>query len=475
MKVGRGLVDRGKQVPEPRVHHLRVGFKFSLGLHQNESTSRDSKVLVDSPTMAVVRPFKGLRYTEKAGPLDLLVAPPYDVISPAEREQFASRNPHNVVYLTLPESQPDDRSKFVKYARSAAALSEWRREGVLEPEAKPAFYRYVQTFHIPRVPETFTRTSMIALIKTEPYDKGVVLPHEQTFPKHKEDRMRILEATRAHLECIFGLYEDPNGEVLRTLDDAAADGAVVLRSDEGVDHRLEPITDAATCEKLAGLIADKKVWIADGHHRYETACAFRAALGERDGLVPEDFMMMALSSMSDPGLVLLPTHRVVSKLPYDKGELLRRLGEHFKVEEHHTSRLMDLIEDKAAKGVRAFGMAIGGGVGYVLTAYNQQDIHDLVGDVGTDELKSLDVTVLHRVILEKILGIEGLDQISYTRDPYEAIANVEEGDAVSFLMNPPTVDDMRTIALGGELMPQKSTYYYPKILSGLVLWSLNDF
>jgi len=422
--------------------------------------------------MATIRPFRGLRYTDAAGRLDLLVAPPYDVLSPAERDEYAAHSSYNIVHLTLPESNEDDRSKFVKYARSAATLSEWRREGVLAPEAQPAFYRYTQSFSLRGVPENFVRTSFIALLKTEPYDKGVVLPHEQTFPKHKEDRMRILEATRAHLECIFGLYEDPNGEVLNALKSAESGAPVEVRSEDLVQQRLEPITDPAACQQLADLLADKKVWIADGHHRYETAVAFRAAQGEKSEIIPEDFMMMAFSSMSDPGLVLLPTHRILGQVPFERPTMLALLEQHFHLAETHPSRLMELIQQQSGT---AFGLALEGGVGYLLTPRDMDNLRTLEGDTGSDALKALDVSILHRVIFEKILGMQGTDNISYTRDPYEAVASVNEGSAAAFLMNPPSIDDMRVIANGGELMPQKSTYYFPKILSGLVLWSLNDF
>jgi len=422
--------------------------------------------------MATIRPFRGLRYTDAAGRLDLLVAPPYDVLSPAERDEYAAHSSYNIVHLTLPESNEDDRSKFVKYARSAATLSEWRREGVLAPEAQPAFYRYTQSFSLRGVPENFVRTSFIALLKTEPYDKGVVLPHEQTFPKHKEDRMRILEATRAHLECIFGLYEDPNGEVLNALKSAESGAPVEVRSEDLVQQRLEPITDPAACQQLADLLADKKVWIADGHHRYETAVAFRAAQGEKSEIIPEDFMMMAFSSMSDPGLVLLPTHRILGQVPFERPTMLALLEQHFHLAETHPSRLMELIQQQSGT---AFGLALEGGVGYLLTPRDMDNLRTLEGDTGSDALKALDVSILHRVIFEKILGMQGTDNISYTRDPYEAVASVNEGSAAAFLMNPPSIDDMRVIANGGELMPQKSTYYFPKILSGLVLWCLNDF
>jgi uncharacterized protein (DUF1015 family) len=423
--------------------------------------------------MAEIQPFRGLRFSADAGSLERLIAPPYDVINENQRASFAGQSPHNVVHLTLPEQKEDDRSKFVKYARSAALLAEWRNEKALVPESEPAFYRYTQTFRIPYLsPEPFSRTSLIALIKTEPYEKGVVLPHEQTFPKHKEDRLRILEATRAHLECIFGLFEDPDGSIHQALGSAPAKAKLSVNTEDGVEQVLEPVTDRHVIESLQSLLQDKKIWIADGHHRYETACNFRAAIGEREGRVAEDYLMIALASMSDPGLVLLPTHRVVSSLPYGTEEVISRLEGVFDLQAMHATRVWDALRKE--KG-QVFGLIAPGGLGFLLRAHDQSTVKNLVGDDGSEALLALDVSVLHRVILETILEVKGLGDIQYTRDAGEAEAWVDSGAAVGFLMNPPTVDDMRTIALAGEKMPQKSTYYYPKIYSGLVLWSLNDF
>jgi uncharacterized protein (DUF1015 family) len=424
--------------------------------------------------MAEIRAFRGLRFSEAAGSLEGLVAPPYDVLSKQERDEYGEKSPHNIVHLTLPEAHPDDRSKYVKYARSAARLAEWRREGALTPEAAPSLYRYTQSFTVPGMGEAFSRTAVIALIKVEPYENGVVLPHEQTFPKHKEDRMRILEATRAHLECIFGLYEDPDGAVLREVQEARPGERVEVDA-ENVHHALEPISDPEAVGRIAALMADKKVWIADGHHRYETAVAFRQNLGPRDGPIAEDFMMMALSSMSDPGLVLLPTHRILSELPLGLEESIAALERDFDLRETHSSRLMLEIEENARHGRRAFGVVLAGPRAFVATPKDDAALLGAMGDEGSEALRALDVSVLHRGILERTLAVRGLDSIAYTRSWQEAVRAVEQGSAGCFLMNPPSVEDMKQIALGGEKMPQKSTYYFPKILSGLVLWSLNDF
>jgi uncharacterized protein (DUF1015 family) len=286
--------------------------------------------------------------------------------------------------------------------------------------------------------------------------------------------LRILEATRAHLECIFGLYEDPDGTVLDAISRAPV-GSTVSAEADGIEHVLEPIVDADVLNTVTTLLQDKKVWIADGHHRYETALAFREALGERDGPVPEDYMMMALSSMSDPGLVLLPTHRIVSNLKLSREQVLGKLGEVFDIHETHSTRAYELLLQAGAEGRRAFAVCFEGGLGYYLTPKDDAALVGMVDTDGTEDLKSLDVTLLHRVVFEKLLGIKGLDDVSYTRDHVEAMRLADMGNGVAFMMNPPSVDDMKHIALGGEKMPQKSTFYFPKLASGLVLWSLNDF
>lgn len=421
--------------------------------------------------MATIRPFRGLRFT--SADLASRVAPPYDVISPAMREELAARSANNIVHLTLPVQNDDDRSKFVKYARSASTLQHWVDSGVMKPEDTPAFYRYVQTFRTP-YGDSFTRTALIALIKVEPYENGVVLPHEQTFPKHKEDRLRILEATRSHLECIFGLFEDPGQHIFRAIDGAAAASTHQVTTADGIVHSLEVISDPETLENLVRLMADRKIWIADGHHRYETALAFRGMSGERDGEIPEDFMMMALSSMEDPGLVLLPTHRILKRAPAGKMEDLLQ-SPYWQIEHAANSDLWNLLCEASNADQRAFGVALPGGAGLVLRVTDLAGLAASIHSDASDALKRLDVTLLHDVIFAQNLGLTGHDFFDYTRDPQEAIDAVLDGAPASFLMNPPTVEDMREIALGGEKMPQKSTYYFPKIESGLVLWRLGDF
>lgn len=426
--------------------------------------------------MATIRPFRGLRFTPAAGRLEALVAPPYDVITPEEREALGAQSEHNVTWLTLPEQLPDDRSKFVKYGRSASRLAEWRREGALQPEPTPTFYRYSQTFNNPVTGQQHTRSALVCLLKLEPYEKGIVLPHEQTFPKHKEDRLRLLEATRAQLESIFGLYQDELARVEHAISRAHFDEAVSVTTDDGIQHRLDVCTHPEDVASIAAAMERERVWIADGHHRYETALAFREAAGPHDGLIAEDFMLISLSSMSDPGLVLLPTHRIITRWNIPFAQVENRLQRYFNVRKVANDDLPEAVMSAAASDCRAFGIALPGNIGFFATLASPRDALSLSDALGSDRLKMLDVSILHDVLLKRAFEIEGLERIEYTRNAAEALARVKEStDVAAVITNPPSVEDMRLIAEAGEKMPQKSTYYYPKLLSGLVMWSLSDF
>lgn len=424
--------------------------------------------------MAQIRPFRAQRFSSEAGRLEDLVAPPYDVISPEQREALAAKNEHNTVLLTLPESHPDDRSKFVKYGRSSSRLAQWAEEGVLKVDDSPCFYRYRQSFVNPTTGANHTRESLICLLKLEPYEKGVVLPHEQTFPKHKEDRLRLLEATRTHLECIYGLYEDPSAAAAKSIGSAGFEKVAEVVTEDGICHELARCCDAKANAAISDAFTNEKIWIADGHHRYETALNFRESVGQKGGQCAEDYILIALSSMSDPGLILLPTHRILSGAQ-DVSAAQENLSSLFSFEDVPNSSLMSEIEKRGSAGNRVFGIASRGG-GKLATLRDPHRAAELIKSDGSELLKTLDVTVLHEIILPMGFGVKGTDRIEYTRDAGQAAERAEsDSQTVAFLMNPPSVEDMRLIALGGEKMPQKSTYYYPKLLSGLVFWPMSEF
>ena len=357
--------------------------------------------------MAEVKPFRAVRYGERAGPLETLVAPPYDVISPAAREELAARNPHNVVHLTL---SPDE-------AEAGRTWRAWRADGTLVDEAEPGFWWLSQDYVGPDGVAR-TREGLVAALRLEPYENRVVLPHERTHRGPKEGRLRLLRETQAQLEPLFFLYEGaaparrPDREP-----DLEVEGARLWRLPEG---------------GLAEAFADRQLLIADGHHRYETALAYH----EETGTPESAYVLAVLVSLDDPGLMIFPTHRLFEREPSERlpAEPLPEPGAALEALEHAPS-------DRAAAVVY------------------RGDGAELAVD-GAE----LDVQLVDRL---------GHDGISYTPDWQEAVRAVNEGDAaVAVLMRPTRIEDVFAVAQRGETMPQKSTYFYPKLVSGLLFLGL---
>jgi uncharacterized protein (DUF1015 family) len=358
--------------------------------------------------MAEIKPFRALRYdTGRAGSLEDLVAPPYDVIGPAEREQYLARSPYNVVHLTLPESEE----------QAGRDLRSWRANGVLATE-EPASWALSQDYVGPDGIAR-TRTGVVVSLKIEPYENGTVLPHERTHRGPKEGRLRLLRATQTQLEPIFLLYE---GQAPFTIPDREAELEV-----EGA--RLWRLDD----DGIPEVFADRRLLIADGHHRYETALAYHEELGtEASG-----YMMVVLASLEDPGLTIFPTHRVFREPP---PELLE--GEKRDDPESALHELEGLERGRAAVVV-----------------------YDGSTELAVDGAGELDVQLVDRL---------GHDGLSYTADWREAVRAVDEGAAaVAVLMRPTRIEDVFDVAARGETMPQKSTYFYPKLVSGLLFHPLD--
>jgi uncharacterized protein (DUF1015 family) len=394
--------------------------------------------------MAVVTPLPGLRYDPaRVAELRDVIAPPYDVISPAQQEALYARSPYNVVRLILAR-EPD------RAATAAHTLRAWIREGVLRRDDPPGFYRYAQTYAL-RDGTTWTREGVLCRLRLEDFASGVVRPHERTLPGPKKDRLAVLRATGAHLSPIFGLHGGrPLAEILGAAD--AVPPEVAITDDGGDRHRLWRITDAAAIARVAAALAPEAVIIADGHHRYETALAYR---DERGGAGASGSVLAFLCSMQEPGLVILPTHRLVrGPLPLATDALLARLGEHFTVGARPGSRRgageIDLL--LADRSLR-------------LTA--RPEARAALGAL-PPALQRLDVALLHRAILEPVLRVE-VDALAFTHDDEEAAAEVAAGRAAAaFCLNAPSLAEVRAVCLAGELMPEKSTYFSPKLASGLV-------
>ena len=428
--------------------------------------------------MAEIAAFRGILYDPKrAGAPETLLAPPYDVISPEERERLAALSPHNSVRLILPKDAQGGDSDG-KYAEAARLLAAWTHEGVLQRDAQPALYRYHQLFS--GEGKSYVRKGFICRIRLHRFDEGVILPHERTLAGPKADRLKLKRATRCHLSQVFGLYSDPlrrSDQPFETLEREAP--ALEATTSDGVTQRLWRLTDAAALGEVIRLVAEQKVYIADGHHRYETMLALREEL-RKETHSPRssiEYGTIFLCNMDDPGLVVFPTHRVVHGLSgFDLPSVMEQAKAFFTVTPMHvgpTEQVRSELARRAADGP-TFGVAKGSAL-YVLTLRKDVDLLRVPSLSGPAVLRELDVTVLHALVIEGLLGIDRAAQekqtnLRYVKDTSLALKQALDPavDAV-FVMNPTKVSQVKAVADAGEVMPQKSTFFYPKIASGLVL------
>jgi uncharacterized protein (DUF1015 family) len=428
--------------------------------------------------MAEIAAFRGILYdTQKAGAPDKLLAPPYDVISPAERDKLAALDPHNCVRLILPKDAQGGDSDG-KYEHAAADLKAWLAEGVMRRDDAPALYRYHQTFTAEG--RTTTRKGFICRIRLHRFDEGVVLPHERTLAGPKADRLKLKRATRCHLSQVFGLYSDP-ARASDTPFEAVERERPVLEgtTTDGVTQRLWRLTDAAAVARVQQLLADKKVYIADGHHRYETMLALREEL-RKETKSPRssiEYGTIFLANMDDPGLLVFPTHRVVHGLPaFDRAAVLEKARQFFAVEETAAGDAPAVRRVLAEKSRTSptFAIATGDKLAY-LTLRKDVDLERVPSLKGPAVVRTLDVTLLHALMIEQILGIDRAAQekqtnLRYVKDTQAALDEARAaGVQAVFVMNPTRVEQVKAVADAGEVMPQKSTFFYPKLASGLVL------
>jgi len=429
--------------------------------------------------MVMLRPFRPLRYNAQAvGNLAAVVAPPYDVISDAYRDTLYARSAHNVVRLIL--NRDADR-----YAAAAALLHEWRKSGVLLQDAQPALCYYVEDFTLPDGAAR-QRAGIIAAVRLESFDSGDIRPHERTFARAKADRMSLLQACRTNLSPIFGLYADQHAALAPARHAAASRPADIdLRDDSGERHRLWLLTDPTDIAAIREALAAESVVIADGHHRYETALAYRdyrradrTAPDADDAEAPYNFILMYLTSMSDPGLVILPTHRVlVAGLQGEPAKLAERLRRLFRLTPFAASAR---AEFKAAlrRSSGHFGVAVAGSEQLFLAHLDDVAGAEAYLSQLAAEVRRLDVAVLDRVILRGLLEIDCTQaaqagRLTYTHDDDSALDAVQHGAQAAFLINPPRMEDVVAVCAAGETMPEKSTYFFPKLLTGLVFHPLD--
>jgi len=393
--------------------------------------------------MAVVRPLAGLRYDPaRAGDVGQLLAPPYDVITAAEQAELYARSPYNVIRLILPREAE-------RGAAAARTLREWIAAGILAPDPEPALYLYTQQFSLPDG-STRRRDGLLCRLRLEDFSSGVVRPHERTLPGPKADRLALLRATGANLSAIFGLYARP-GEPVRELLAGAQLGTPLV--DVSGWHQLRRVTDASAIARVEAALADQTIIIADGHHRYETALAYRE---EQRGNEAAAYILAYLANMEEEGVVILPTHRLVrGPLGLGAVALAARLGESFAVEPVDERRRRAAGEIDCVLPDRRLRLRPGPAA--------RERLRDL-----PPVRRGLAVELLQRAILEPILGV-GPEDLEFTHDDEEAVAAVAAGRAAAaFLLNPPSMAEVREVCLADEVMPEKSTYFYPKLATGLV-------
>lgn len=433
--------------------------------------------------MAEIRAFRGFRYDlGRVGALADVIAPPYDVIDAGLQQQLYDRSPHNVIRLILDKETPTDTETNNRYTRSAACLRNWTQDGVLLQDSARSLYVYHQEFEVEG--KRFTRKGFLARVRLEPFGTGRIYPHEETLSGPKADRLKLFRSTGMNLSPVFGLFPDEQ-DVVQTALDTAVGRALPLEATDhlGVVSRVWPVTDQQTVSAVTGAMGPKPVFIADGHHRYETGLRYleeRRAAGEAaDDEAAPNFILMMLVSMNDPGLLILPTHRLISGLPAVTGAQLKTLlGDHFQVEtigagDKGARDAWELIEADGGQEVLGFG-TVADDSWHIARLVSKPWMTALAPD-HSPAWRGLAVSILHVMVLDQLIakGLNATPQCRYVHLLREATDAVKAKECqLAALVPPATMDHVEKIAGNLEKMPPKSTYFYPKLLSGLVFNSL---
>ncbi|MBV9074937.1 MAG: DUF1015 domain-containing protein, partial [Acidobacteria bacterium] len=411
-----------------------------------------------------------------------VVTQPYDKISPQMQDSYYKSNPYNLVRIILGRPQGEETENNNRYSQAADHFRTWRREGILSQDSTPSLYAYSQRFSVPGTLNEVERKGFIALGRLHEYSEGIVFRHEQTLAKPKSDRLKLLRATHAHFGQIFMLYSDPAQTIDSLLFDQDHHEWQEVSDEYGVLHRVRRITESSILNIVSAEMADRKLIIADGHHRYETALTFRS---EAQACSNEAFkqnatrVMMTFVNMDSPGLTILPTHRVVFGLPnFDVESFLRKSKDLYEVEELKKTGESEVMKRLAESGKNATSFAVVTKKGvFLFRSKAGSDAH--IGKEFSSRQRKLDVVNLHSLLLERVLGISreqviNQEHIRYARSVSEVLASVKDDPSVNvaFLMNAVSIEQVREIAFSGEVLPQKSTDFYPKLLSGLTIYAL---
>ncbi|GAC1620637.1 MAG: DUF1015 domain-containing protein [Ktedonobacteraceae bacterium] len=433
--------------------------------------------------MADVRPLRGIRYVRKmVGDLAEVVTPPYDVISEEAQARYYARNPYNGIRLEFGQEQAADTTLNNRYTRAATTLAEWRLERVLRQDTIPCYYLYQQMFT--HEGQTYTRTGLLARVRLEPWSAKVMLPHEHTLAKPKDDRLKLLRACATNFSPLMSIYEHPQGRIRRLLAAYASEAEVQITDEQGEGHRLQPITDAAQIALIQSFFAERQLYIADGHHRYETALSYREEIREqRRHLHVDDavnFVLMALIDVDDPGLLVLPTHRLLFGLSTDtlRSVSSQRLAQYFTVQAlGKAAKGTEILAQLEQAGETQLSLVLSTAEQNWLLSLNEQGRQRMKESAHSAAWNELDVAVAHTLLLEELLGVSAGDvtagtHVRYTRDAQQALRAVQTGNAqvqAALLLNATRVRQICAVADADDRMPQKSTYFYPKLITGLVM------
>lgn len=442
--------------------------------------------------MAEIFPFRAIRYDASRVPLDVSLTQPYDKITPEMQARYYSASPYNLISIEKGKTLPADSLSDNVYTRAARSIEDWLTQGILVCDAAPAIYVYFQDFALPGTTLALQRRGFIALGRLADYAEGVVFRHERTLTAPKADRLNLLRHTRAQTGQLFMLYDDPSRRVDAILEESAkAPPAAEVTDEFGVIHRLWTVTDAAKIQRVGAAMAAQRFVIADGHHRYETALAYRDECRAKAGGVnpdaPYEKAMWTCFNIHQDGIKILPTHRVVRNLSgFSVDHFLKAASAYFNwyaypfgSAEERADAYADFRRDLAGRGRAGpvVGMYAAGTAFYLLVLRDGSGLERWLPDVSPAQ-RQLDVVLLHRLLLENCLGISAEKvaaeaNVSYEREMEAAIADVDAGAAqIAFLLNPVRVKQVVDLALAGEVLPQKSTDFYPKLLSGLCIYRM---
>lgn len=430
--------------------------------------------------MPNIQPFQGLRYNlAQVGDLSDVVAPPYDVISPEYQDELYAKHPNNVVRLILNKMNPDDDEANNRYTRAARTLKDWKAEGVLQRDDQPALYVYHQIFTVGG--KEYCRKGFMCGCEATPFGEGMIFPHEITMSGPKLDRLMLTTACKTNFSQIFGLYPDAENEVQNILEDAVRGEAPLEATDkDGVINRMWIVDDPDVVSKVVALMGPKPIFIADGHHRYETACNYRKQVREQGELTldhPANYVLMVCIAMEDPGLIVMPTHRLFKNVPaFSQEELISKVGDCFRVSTvgegyrtaHRAWAEIEMLEDQ---GTMALYTAKDGKWNLLqLTDAGREKMAEVAKE-HQPEWQELGVAILHSLVIDTLLGLKGHEKPKYVHEVEEVVETLKsepETYPLAALVMPATVQQIQDLSMVRERMPAKSTYFYPKLISGFV-------